>query len=166
VARIEYPTMVEESQELHLTTARAIFPLVMLTHDGDDLPHEREKAAGDFWTMIDNDGESIGKRQNCRNYYQMRCADAFRVEPEISAELIKVSSAAEFLLMHHWIEAHEDGKLKEPHEWAEYGRIGDIVSAILVIRNSDNTARRVALVTLDYKYWIQGNPQPVETVLV
>jgi hypothetical protein len=166
VARIEDPTTVDDSQELHLTTARAIFPLVMLTHDGDDLPHEREKAVGDFWTMIDNDGESIGKRQNCRNYYQMRCADAFRVEPEISAELIKVSSAAEFLLMHHWIEAHEDGKLKEPHEWAEYGRIGDIVSAILAIRNSDNTARRVALVTMDYKYWIQGNPQPVEIVLV
>jgi hypothetical protein len=36
----------------------------------------------------------------------------------------------------------------------------------LVIRNSDNTARRVALVTMDYKYWIQGNPQPVEIVLV
>ena len=88
----------------------------------------------------------------------MRCADAFRVEPEISAELIKVSSAAVFLLMYHWIEAHEDGKLKEPHEWAEYGRIGDVVSAILVIRNSEKTARRVALVTMDYKYWIQGNP--------
>jgi hypothetical protein len=163
-AHIEYPIELEKSQELRVTTARAVFPLVMLAHDGESLPNG--KAVGDFWTMVGNDGESIAKRQDCFNLFRWDSASAFRVAPEVSSELDKVSSAAEFLLMHHWIEVHEDGRLKEPYEWKKYGTLGDVVLAILIIRNSDNTAWRAATLTIDYRYWIQGNPQTVEVVLV
>jgi hypothetical protein len=163
-AHIEFPDERDKSQELQVTTARAVFPLSMLAHDGDSLPEG--EAVGDFWTMIGNDGQNIGKRQYCLNYYKMDCANAFHVKPEISTGLAKVSSAAEFLLMHHWIEAHEKGKLEEQHDWSEYGRLGDIVLAVVVIRNAYNTARRVALVTTDYQYWIQGDPKTAEIVLV
>jgi Heterokaryon incompatibility protein (HET) len=173
---IEYPTELDESQELRVTAARATFPLVMLVRDGDSLPNG--EAVGDIWTMVDNDGQSIGTEEfyiddvdpeTGRPYteygksFRAEYGKTFRVEPEISAELDKVRSAAEFLLLVRWKEAHESGELKDPEDYKE---IGDLVWAILIIRNSDNTARRVAMVTMDYHHWIQGDPQSVEVVLV
>ena len=34
-----------------------------------------------------------------------------------------------------------------------YKKIGDLAWAMLVVRNVDNTARRVALATMKYEHW-------------
>jgi hypothetical protein len=160
---IRYPAKLEESQELRVTTARAIFPLIILARDRDILPDG--EAVGDWWTMIGDDGQSIATKQDCSNS-KVLCTNAFRVGPDISSELVQVSSAAEFLLMQHWVEVHQDGASKIPQELILNGKASNVVFAMLVIRKSNNTARRAALVKVDYQYWVQGNPQTVEIVLI
>jgi hypothetical protein len=47
-----------------------------------------------------------------------------------------------------------------------YKKIGDLVWAMLLVRNADNMARRVALATVKYERWGQGDPQAVHVVVV
>jgi hypothetical protein len=43
-----------------------------------------------------------------------------------------------------------------------YKKIGDLVWAMLLVRNADN----MALATMKYEHWGQGDPQPVDAVVV
>ena len=45
-------------------------------------------------------------------------------------------------------------------------KISDLVGTMLVVRNADNTARRVALAKMKYGHWSQGDPQLVDVVVV
>jgi hypothetical protein len=79
----------------------------------------------------------------------------------------------EFVLLVHWQEHVRD----EDSSWValqtnhllssdEYSEIGDLVLALLLLRNQDGTAERVALVAILYENWIAASPEEMFVELV
>jgi hypothetical protein len=96
----------------------------------------------------------------------------FTVDPETSSRLEQEGCKMEFVLLVHWQEYIRD----EESTWtaletnhlltSDESEIGDLVLALLLLRNQEGKAERVALVPIPYESWIATSPEEILVELV
>ncbi|KAK0105536.1 hypothetical protein ONS95_004105 [Cadophora gregata] len=101
-------------------------------------------------------------------YINMAC---FTVDPETSSQLEQLGCEMEFVLMVHWQEHIREHStwtaVESSHLFARDGsEIGNLVLALLILRNQTGRAKRVALVPIPYESWTAASPQEMLVELV
>ena len=82
----------------------------------------------------------------------------FRLKPEYAQLLIQQNKEADFIFVEHWPRIRDSAA---SNQW-----LYDMVSALLVIRNPDGTAWRLASVLLKGEDWYAKTPLAEDICLV
>ena len=153
---MSHPISEGHSSVLQIKTTVAKFKLQLVRRDSE--PHRMLKssslqskyAIGDHWTLIGQDGCAL--RDVAGEHQCFELTDYFfRLNPEYSQLLIKQDYEADFMFIEHWPRIRDSAA---SNQW-----LYDTVSALLVIRNPDGTAWRLASVLLKGEDWYAKTPQ-------
>ena len=160
---MSHPTSESHSSVLQIKTTVAKFKLQLVRRDSE--PHRMLKssslqskhAIGDHWTLIGQGGNFL--RDVAGEHQCFELTDYFfRLNPEYSQLLIKQDFEADFIFIEHWPRIRDSAA---SNQW-----LYDMVSALLVIRNPDGTAWRLASVLLKGEDWYAKAPQAEDICLV
>ncbi|KAI9774021.1 MAG: hypothetical protein M1839_001905 [Geoglossum umbratile] len=160
---IRYPAADGGSHALVLSTTIAKYPMRKIRRDG--VPHKNlrpdsqqaKTAVGDHWALLGVDSNLL--RNTTGEHPIFEPTDVFfRVEPHFSKLLEQQQSMGEFAFVHEWRKIRDS---RESNKWRF-----DMVSALLIIRNEDGTAIRLASIAIEKEYWIAQNPIAGEVTLV
>ena len=152
---VSHPTSESHSPVLQIKTTVAKFKLKLVRRDCEI--HRRLKAKsqqsktaiGDHWTLIGQDRYAL--RDVAGEYQRFELTDSFfRLKPEYSQLLIEQNYEADFIFIEHWPLIRDS---LASNQW-----LHDMVSALLVIRNPDGTAWRLASVLLKAEDWYAKRP--------
>jgi hypothetical protein len=157
-ATIEYPTEVSITKPI-LTIASYVerIKLHLFRRQGTKLKNLRSTSAqekvaiGDQWTLLDRNGNFLEDLAGEHQTFQ-KTASFFSVHPESSDMLKEAGLEAHFLFTGHWPKIRDS---LVSNNW-----LLDMVSALLIIKNADGTALRVASVVLQLEDWLAADPQP------
>ncbi|ERF76407.1 hypothetical protein EPUS_06965 [Endocarpon pusillum Z07020] len=160
---LSYGTEPDGKPSIRFSSTVAKFRLRMVRPDGvahRNLPpnsQQPKNAVGDHWTMLNSVGNAI---QNLAGEYPIfEHTDVFfRLKPEYSTVLLQQESKADLLFIHHWPRIRDS---KDSNKW-----LYDMVSALLIIRNEDNTAWRLTSVLMKAEEWHAQNPLPEIIILI
>ena len=142
---------------LTLETTTARFKLRLVRRDGE--PHRNLKpstqqskvAIGDQWTLIGHDGNPL--RDEAGEYPSFEKTDSFfRVKPKYSQLLIIQGNEGDFMFLERWPAIRDSAQSKR---W-----LYEKVSAVLVIRDEEATACRLASILLKAEDWYAMDPKP------
>lgn len=160
----EYPVEDGETQPtLKIASSVARFKLHLVRKQGTKLKNLRSTSAqekvavGDQWTLLDRNGNFL---ENLAGEHQTfeKTDSFFSVHPEISDMLQEAGLEADFLFVGHWPKIRDSLK---SNNW-----LLDMVSALLIIKNADGTALRVASVVVQLEDWLAAGPRPDTITLV
>jgi hypothetical protein len=138
-------------------------PAERYIHHDDDGEIETHKAMHDLWCIHISHPHTAPCPHNLIGYMFGSDGNAcFGTDPEISELIGPSGSEHEFFLLVHWRECIQD----EQKNWIPVPRdhfegdegIGDVVLAIMIVRDSNHNAHRVALVPIPYKDWLAASP--------
>jgi hypothetical protein len=96
----------------------------------------------------------------------------FTVDSETSSRLEHVNCQVEFVLLVHWQEYIKDKDsswvaLETNHLLTEDdSEVGNLVLALLILKNQDGKAERTALVPIPYESWAAASPEEMFVELV
>ncbi|KAI4164047.1 MAG: hypothetical protein LQ342_002282 [Letrouitia transgressa] len=145
---ISYPG--EGLSPLKIDTTVAKFKLRLMRKHGDlhrnlkPNSQQSNKAVGDHWTLLGADGHVL--RDVAGEYPRFELTDAFfRLKPEYSEILSKQNNEAEFIFVEQWPRIRDSAT---SNRW-----LHNMVSALLVVRNSNGTVWRLASVLLKSEDW-------------
>ena len=160
---MSHPTRESHSSVLQIKTTVAKFKLQLVRRDCEShrmlksSSQQSKKAIGDHWTLIGQDGYAL--RDVAGEYQCFELTDSFfRLKPEYSQLLIKQNYEADFMFIEHWPRIRDSAA---SNQW-----LYDMVSALLVIRNPDGTAWRLASVLLKGEEWYAKTPRAEDICLV
>lgn len=160
---MSHPTSESHSPVLQIKTTVAKFKLQLVRRDCEShrllksSSLQSKKAIGDHWTLVGQDGNAL--RDVAGEYQCFELTDAFfRLKPEYSQLLIKQNYEADFMFVEHWPRIRDSAA---SNQW-----LYDMVSALLVIRNADGTAWRLASVLLKGEDWYAKMPLAEDICLV
>lgn len=160
---LSYPSDEGGPHSMQLTSTVARFKLRLVRRDGavhrnlrPDSQQSRT-AIGDHWTLLHPEGYPL--RNVAGEHERFESTDVFfRLEPEYSRILQDQNSEAEFLFVQHWPRIRDSAA---SNKWLD-----DMVSALLILRNSDGTAWRLASVLLECEHWYKQDLQSETVTLV
>lgn len=156
---------------LKLKTTIAKFKLRRVRQDGDTLRNlkstsqQPKTAIGDHWTLIGQAGH--GFRDEAGEHPCFEPTDTFfRLKPEYSRVLLdhrdnrdnRDDSEGEFVFIEHWPRIRDSAA---SGKW-----LYDMVSALLVVRNVDGSAWRLASVLVKGEEWYAKEPRAETIALV
>ena len=160
---VSHPRSESHSPVLRIKTTVAKFKLKLVrrnceTHRMLKSNSQQSKTAiGDHWTLINQDGHAL--RDVAGEYQCFELTDSFfRLKPEYSQLLIKQNYEADFIFIEHWPRIRDS---LASNQW-----LYDMVSTLLVIRNPDGTAWRLASVLLKGEEWYAKTPQAEDICLI
>lgn len=163
-ARIKsYPSKGGHPPILQVDTTVTRFKLKLVRRDGE--PHRALKAnslqsktaVGDHWTLISEEGKSL--RDEAGEHQCFELTDHFfRLKAEYSQLLHEQNNKADFMFVAHWSRIRDSAA---SDKW-----LYNMVSALVVIRNQDGTAWRLASVLVKAEDWYPKAPQPELICLV
>ena len=158
-----HPTMESQSPLLQIETTVAKFKLQLVRRDCElhrnlkTSSQQSKKAIGDHWTLIGQGGRVL--RDAAGEFPSFELTDSFfRLKPEYSRLLLEQNSEADFIFIEHWPRIRDSAT---SDKW-----LSDMVSALLVVRNPDGTAWRLASVLLEGQEWYAKSPWPETITLV
>ena len=152
-----YPTNESQTPTLYIETTVAKFKVQLVRRDRE--PHRNLKssspqsknAIGDHWTLEAHDGRTL--RDMAGEHPSFEPSDyLFRLKPEYSQVLLSQNGEAELMFVEHWPLLRDSAA---SGKW-----LHDMVSALLVLRNTDGTAWRLASVLLRGEEWYAKSPSP------
>lgn len=159
---MSYPTRENHSLVIQLNTTVAKFKLKLVRRDCEihrtlkSSSQQSKKALGDHWTLIGQERHAL--RDVAGEYPCFELTDSFfRLKREYSQLLIKQDYEADFMFIEHWPRIRDSAA---SNNW-----LYDMVSALLVIRNLDGTAWRLASVLLKGEEWYAKMPQAEDICL-
>jgi len=79
---------------------------------------------------------------------------SFQTHPQISLELGSANGGIECLFVKYWPKLRDSG-VAVNKAW-----LNDMVSALVIMRNEDGSAWRVAAVFIKLESWVAADPQP------
>ncbi|KAL9044251.1 MAG: hypothetical protein Q9214_002597, partial [Letrouitia sp. 1 TL-2023] len=145
---LSYPS--EGSSVLKIDTTVVKFKLRLMRKHGDlhrnlkPNSQQSKKAVGDHWTLLGADGHVL--RDVAGEHPHFESTDAFfRLKPEYSEILAKQNNEAEFIFVEQWPRIRDSAT---SNRW-----LHNMVSALLVVRNSNGTAWRLASVLMKSDDW-------------
>ncbi|KAL9608495.1 MAG: hypothetical protein Q9167_006674 [Letrouitia subvulpina] len=145
---ISYPD--EGSLLLQIDSTVVKFKLRLMRKHGDlhrnlkPNSQQSNRAVGDHWTLLGSDGHVL--RDVAGEHPRFELTDAFfRLKPEYSEILAKQNNEAELIFIEQWPRIRDSAA---SNKW-----LYNMVSALLVIRNPDGTAWRLASVLLKSEDW-------------
>lgn len=113
---------------------------------------------GDHWTLLEPDtGFKMQDITGNEEFFQRRDY-FFRTDARTSENLVQEGCRAELLMISHW-------QLIRDSEWSSTW-LQDMVSCLLILRNDDGTAWRIAVVHLEDKAWKRFDSALAEVDLV
>ncbi|KAF7510999.1 hypothetical protein GJ744_005545 [Endocarpon pusillum] len=116
-----------------------------------------KKAVGDHWALLNPAGYAL--RNLAGEHHIFEHTDVcFRLQPQYSTFLLQQKSEAEFLFIQQWPRIRDS---EASNKW-----LYDLVSALLIIRNEDNTAWRLTSVLMKAEEWHAQKPLDETVVLV
>ena len=149
---------------LRISTTTAKFKLRLLRTHGTLHKYLRTEtqqskhAVGDHWTLL-RKGDSEPIRNIAGEHDNFESTDVhFRVHASMSAVLQAQECEAEFMFIQHWPRIRD---WKKSNKW-----LFDMVSAVLVIRNEDESVWRMATVLVERDRWMAQGPRVEELVVV
>ena len=152
-----HPTNESDIPILRIETTVAKFKVHLVRRDRE--PHRNLKpsspqsknAIGDHWTLKAHDGRPL--RDMAGEHPSFEPSDyLFRLKPEYSQVLLSQDSEADLMFVEHWPVLRDSAA---SNRW-----LHDMVSALLVVRNPDNSAWRLAPVLIKGEEWYAKNPSP------
>ncbi|KAG8531718.1 uncharacterized protein KY384_003350 [Bacidia gigantensis] len=151
------------NRSLMIETTSTKFKLRLVRRDGEvhrnlkSNSQQSKTAIGDQWTLIGQDNAPL--RDEAGEYPSFELTDSFfRLKPEYSEMLVAQGTEADFIFVEHWPCIRDSaGSAK----W-----LYNMVSALLIIRNIDGTAWRLASALLKAEDWYAKNPQSENICLV
>jgi hypothetical protein len=147
-------------QDLTISSTIACFGLKMIRKQGQPLKHlkigsSQEKVAiGDQWTLLDGEGVPL---ENLIGEVPDKFEEtdySFQTHPDMSLELGSANGGIECLFVKYWPKLRNSG-VAVKKDW-----LSDMVSALVIMRNEDGAARRVAAVFIKLESWVAADPQP------
>ena len=112
---------------------------------------QQRRAVGDQWTLIGSDG--VATRDPTGEHHTFEITDHFfRVHPELSVTLSAVPGGEVELLLIKYLPYIRDSN--DSNHWAK-----DMVSALVLVRNQDGTALRLASLVLGLSEWLAASPK-------
>ena len=154
---IRFPIAETHTPSLTLEMTTTKFKLRLVRRDGEPLrklrpsTQQSKTAIGDHWALISEDGNPL--RDHAGEYPHFEVIDFFfRVKSEYSEMLLAQRSEADLLFVEHWPRIRDS---EASNKW-----LYDMVSALVVVRNVDGTAWRLASVLLKSEEWYGKNPRP------
>lgn len=160
---ISYPSKGDPRPQLQIETTIARFGLRLVRRDGEPKKALRANsqqsgvAIGDHWTLIGQNGRSL--RDEAGEYQCFELTDyLFRLKGDYSQLLLEQNTEADLMFVAHWPRIRDSEK---SNKW-----LYNMVSALVLIRNQDGTAWRLASVLLKAEDWYQKGPQPELICLV
>ena len=153
----------EYHHHLELTSTIAKFKVRLVRRNRETLRNlkansqQSKTAIGDHWTLVGGDNEPL--RDYAGEYPQFEVTDSFfRIKSEYSEILLAQGNEADFAFVEHYPYIRDS---EASNMW-----LYDMVSALLIIRNPDGTAWRIASVLLKFEDWLAKNPQSENVRLV
>ena len=160
---ISFPNEDDQAPRLRISSTVARFKLRLLRQHGALHKYLRtdtqqsKNAIGAHWTLLQPDGEPI--RNVAGEYDNFESTDVFfRLHPSLSRLLQDQQCEADFMFVSHWPRIRD---WKKSNKW-----LFDMVSAVLIIRNADETVWRLAPILVERDRWLAQNPHVEELVLV
>ena len=160
---MSHPTRESRSLVLQIKTTVAKFKLKLVRRDCEtnrmlkSSSIQSKQAIGDHWTLIGQDGCAL--RDVAGEHQCFELTDFFfRLKAEYSQLLIQRNYEAEFMFVEHWPRIRDSAA---SNQW-----LYDMVSALLVIRNPDGTACRLASVLLKGEDWYARTPLAEDICLI
>jgi hypothetical protein len=155
---IKRTTETEETQVLRISSTMARFEMKLVRHDehGDSeqmnfRQESSRRRKGDQWTLLNRRGETlvneVGEQENFE-----RTDYFFRLQPKASKAIQKGEATNDFVFVKYWPAIRDHHK---SNKW-----LPDMVSALLVARNKDETYRREASVIMKCTDWLVARPIP------
>jgi hypothetical protein len=137
--------------------------LKLVRRQGTQLKHlkhgslQEKKAVGDHWILLDSQGNPLTDEVG-EHPFSEKTDYFFRLHPENSEILHRTNAKVELLLVSYWPHIRDSEQL---NKW-----FSDMASALVIIRNEDGTAWRLASLVMRFEDWMAQNPQPVIVDLV
>ena len=160
---LSYPSHEYGAPSMQLQSTVATFKLRPMRRDGAvhgnlRLDSQQSKTAvGDHWALLSQEGHPL--RNVAGEHERFEPTDVFlRLRPDESRALQAQNSEAELLSVRHWLRIRDS---EASNKW-----LYDMVSALVVIRNGDRTAWRLASVLLEAEHWYEREPQAEIVTLV
>jgi hypothetical protein len=147
-------------QGLTISSTVACFGLKMIREQGQLLKHlkigsSQEKVAiGDQWALLDREGVPLGNLIGQVPEKFDETDYSFQTHPQISLELGSANGGIECLFVKYWPKLRDSG-VAVNKAW-----LNDMVSALVIMRNEDGSAWRVAAVFIKLESWVAADPQP------
>lgn len=159
-----HPTNESQILILRIETTVAKFKVQLVRRDRElhrnlkPSSPQSKNAIGDHWTLKGQDGRLL--RDMAGEHSKFEPSDYFfRLKPEYSRLLLEQQDGeAELMFVEHWPLLRDSAA---SNKW-----LHDMVSALLVVRNPDGTAWRLASVLLKGEEWYANNPSPEVVSLV
>ncbi|KAH6720856.1 hypothetical protein BKA61DRAFT_241836 [Leptodontidium sp. MPI-SDFR-AT-0119] len=173
---LAYPQADNQSPILTISSQVARFRIYNLLNKGTNfIPAERyisrdddgdagyEEAHSDLWCLdIHHDSNAPCPHNSFGFSYGSDGNSCFGTDPEVSGS-IQSGVKHEFVLLAHWCEYGKN----EQTEWIPISRdffngdegIGDLVLALLIVRDGNQNAERISLVPIPYTDWEKASPQ-------
>lgn len=160
---LSYPGEDDQAPRLRVSSTVAKFKLRLLRKDGALHKYLRtdtqqsKNAIGDHLAILRSDRELI--RNVAGEHDNFESTDvSFRLHPSESRVLRDQHLEAEFMFAQQWPRIRD---WKKSNKW-----LFDMVSAVLIIRNPDETVWRLATILLERDRWLAQSPRTEELVLV
>lgn len=118
---------------------------------------QEKTAVGDHWTILHREGHPLINRAGERETFE-NVDSFFRIHPDISQILTDANCQMEFLFIGYWPQIRDSA---QSGNW-----LSDMLSALLIARNGDGTACRLASVVMQLDDWLAYNPEPAVIDLV
>ena len=119
-----------------------------LRHDSQ----QSKVAVGDHWTLLSKDGQTQ-IRNTTGEHPKFEGTDVcFRLDAEHSALIEKQHCEVELAFIHQWPKVRDS---KQSDKWCF-----DMISALVIVRNDDQTFIRLAAVLLERDEWLSFDPKP------
>jgi hypothetical protein len=150
-----------------LGIAKAQYKKARSTHDaavalcgvlgGPEPQLKSQTAVGDHWAVLGKNGHPLQNTTGKHPTFETTNI-FFRLNPTESSLLRRQEDEAEFGSIHQWPKIRDTD---QPNNWRF-----DMISALLIIRNEDHTATRLASVLLDREHWMGQEPTLTTITLV
>lgn len=115
-------------------------------------------SVGDHWTLLEA-GTDYRRRDIAGNDVVFASRDYFfRTDGSVSEKIREANYMAELLMISHWPLVRDSA---DSGTWLQ-----DMVSCLVILRNDDCSAWRIAAILLEEEIWNQYDPLPVEIDLV
>ena len=160
---LSYPGNESGAPSMQLRSTMATVKLRLMRRDGavhrnlGPDSQQSKKAVGDHWALLSPQGHPL--RNVVGEYERFEHTDVFlRLGPDESRTLQDQNSEADLLFVQHWPRIRDS---RASNKW-----LYDMVSALLVVRNGDGTAWRLASVVLEAENWYEREPRGETVTLV